>query len=281
MRFSERLGYRLPKIALEEKEISIALRIKLWNFVSIIVVPDGDPNKNSFSKEGIKLYHIFQYLFHHVLNRTVDSMIEWSNAEKNKLRDVFLNADFPEFFDLLEEFCEVEKRFGSEVKKFESVCNQAFSEELCAFRFVDRRLTRIVDQVEIEEIEVATSDTSPEVIKAHISRALALYSERPTSDYRNAVKEAISAVEAAAKIVTGDKGATLGAALKVIEKNHGMHGALKTGFSQIYGYTSGSDGIRHALTDEAREVSEAEARMMIVSCSAFVNYLISLAPNEA
>jgi len=53
-----------------------------------------------------------------------------------------------------------------------------------------------------------------------------------------------------------------------------MHHALIKGFSSLYGYTSEADGIRHALLEEPH-VGFDEAKYMLVSCSAFVNYLIA------
>jgi hypothetical protein len=44
----------------------------------------------------------------------------------------------------------------------------------------------------------------------------------------------------------------------------------------MYGYTSDAEGIRHALMDEPTLESE-DAKFMLVSCSAFVNYLRSKA----
>jgi len=49
---------------------------------------------------------------------------------------------------------------------------------------------------------------------------------------------------------------------------------LKKGFSNLYGYTSSAEGIRHALLEEAK-LNFEDAKFMLVSCSAFVNYLIA------
>ena len=98
---------------------------------------------------------------------------------------------------------------------------------------------------------------------------------RKNPDYRNSIKESISAVEAICKKITGDKKATLGKALNSIEKTGKveLHSALKESFSKIYGYTSGTNGIRHALLDEDKLAFE-DAKFMLVSCSAFINYLV-------
>jgi len=43
----------------------------------------------------------------------------------------------------------------------------------------------------------------------------------------------------------------------------------------LSGYTSDKGGIRHGLKEEDHNVDIDEARFMLVTCSAFVNYLIS------
>ena len=85
--------------------------------------------------------------------------------------------------------------------------------------------------------------------------------------------ESISAVEAISKVISGDSKAELGQTLKLIENNIGLHPALKKGFLAIYGYTSDADGIRHAMINEPKCDFE-DAKYMLVSCSAFINYLI-------
>lgn len=98
--------------------------------------------------------------------------------------------------------------------------------------------------------------------------------DRKSPDYRNSIKESISAVESICKIITGDSKATFGTALKKIEEQHGLHGALRRAFDSLYGYTSDASGIRHALLEEP-DLDFDDAKFMLVSCSAFVNYLIS------
>jgi hypothetical protein len=88
------------------------------------------------------------------------------------------------------------------------------------------------------------------------------------------MKESISAVEAICKLITGDPKAKLGQALNEIEKKTGLHPALKKAFTSLYDYTSDAQGIRHALKDESNLYFE-DAKFMLVSCSAFINYLMT------
>lgn len=60
--------------------------------------------------------------------------------------------------------------------------------------------------------------------------------------------------------------------MKEVEKKIELHPALKEAFNKLYGYTSNADGIRHALLEEDTLDFE-DAKFMLVSCSAFINYL--------
>ena len=46
--------------------------------------------------------------------------------------------------------------------------------------------------------------------------------------------------------------------------------------SAMYGYTSDADGIRHAMT-EASDLTYSDAKYMLVTCTAFVNYVVGRA----
>lgn len=112
-------------------------------------------------------------------------------------------------------------------------------------------------------------------VATHIKTALNLLSDREAPDYRNSVKESILAVEAVCQLITSDRGATLGKALKKIENDIcPLHPAFKSAFEKLYGYTSDADGIRHALLEESRLGFE-DAKFMLVACSGFTNFLVS------
>lgn len=111
-------------------------------------------------------------------------------------------------------------------------------------------------------------------VNEHIRRALELFSDRKPPDYRNSIKESVSAVESICKLITGDKSATLGQCIKEIESKVGLHPALENAFNNLYAYTSSADGIRHPLLEEP-ELDSEDAKFMLVSCSAFINYLIT------
>ena len=71
------------------------------------------------------------------------------------------------------------------------------------------------------------------------------------------------------------KNATLGNAMKKLDDaGVTIHGAMKVAFEKLYGYTSDAGGIRHGSIDFTDATIE-DAQYMLVTCSAFVNYLNS------
>jgi hypothetical protein len=146
--------------------------------------------------------------------------------------------------------------------------------ELAGYRIIEDVVTEITDEQEIETLTEALEDTRFQGVSNHLKRALELLSNRENPDYRNSIKESISAVESMAKIITQKPKADLEEVLKVLERSGKIHGALKAGFSKLYGYTSDEGGIRHAMLEEPN-LSASDAKFFLVSCSAFINYLKS------
>jgi hypothetical protein len=89
-------------------------------------------------------------------------------------------------------------------------------------------------------------------------------SDKATPDYRNSIKESISAVEGLCKLIIKDSDTTLGSALERIEKNGTVliHKNLKDAFKHLYWYTSDAAGIRHAIKDSS-SVDFVDAKFML------------------
>ena len=157
---------------------------------------------------------------------------------------------------------------------FVDMLNSEFERLNFAYRVVNKEIVEITSEQEIATIETAI-DNTPRNIQLHLNRALELYAQRPEGDYRNSIKESISAVEAFCREKTGEN--TLGKALNKLEKNGIVFPAvLKQAFDKLYAYTNQPDsGIRHALMDDSGAYAPGgeEALFMLVSCSAFINYL--------
>lgn len=273
MWFSERIGKKKVKCELQVDSMDANLRNGLWNVLYEQVL-----NRIHYLHDQGALLpecrSFFKILWHDFFKLPVDEMHPRSFGLRKQVRDWFFKAEWYEIYDLLEYIAKVGKHIDTEELK--TGFNYVLERELSAYRFLGEEIAPISDKVEIAEIEEAIEKAAKHKLKGvrtHLESALAKLSDRKEPDYRNSIKESISAVESACIIVSKDPKATLGKALKVIEDAVGLHPALKSGFSSIYGYTSAEGGIRHAMIDD-NPCDFDDAKYMLVSCSAFVNYLI-------
>lgn len=148
--------------------------------------------------------------------------------------------------------------------------NLILEQERAQYRIIDKKVVPLISEEEIQEINKAQSTKYHEV-NSHIKKAVDLYSKRPNADIQNSIKESISALEALARIVLNRPTATLGELANELE----IHSALKGGIKKLYGWTSDQGGVRHSENNESLEITDSEARFMLVQCSALVNYIIS------
>jgi len=176
-------------------------------------------------------------------------------------------------FDFIERYLATVK--ADTVSEMTAIFNHILEDEVSAYRVVDKIIVPITNSAEIETI-MSAAETQYQSVNTHIKKALTLFADRKNPDYENAIKESISAVEAMCCIITGQSGpqATLGKTIKKLKEcGVYIHSAMENAFSSLYGYTSDEDGIRHGGIDFANAPAE-DAKYMLISCSAFVNYLI-------
>ena len=179
------------------------------------------------------------------------------------IRDDFFQCEWYEVYNFVE-FVAIRYPYEGYKDEFTRACNRVLESEVSAYRFVNGVVTRITEQAEIDEIDLALEKTQGPV-RTHLRRALELLSDRKFPDYRNSIKESISAVESLVARIVGEKG-TLGQLIKKLEDEIGLHPALRTAFSSLYGYTSDEGGIRHAILESEKIVFE-DAKFFLVVCS--------------
>lgn len=194
------------------------------------------------------------------------------NRNVDFLKDWFFKCQWYEKYDFLECLSKIDIdhfKLG-----FTEECNESLKIEMSAYRLVDGFIVQITSEEEIVEIEEALLNSSKwKPVNIHLKTAIEYFSNRENPDYRNSVKESISAVESLCKIIVENDNTTLAPALKIIEEKYKIHGALRSAFTALYGYTSGAGGIRHSLLEDDIIVTMEDAKFMLVSCSAFINYL--------
>ena len=196
------------------------------------------------------------------------------NNNIKKLK-TYLNAmPWYKTYDFIEIYISLYNK-ATDRNKLEKEFNVVLEKEKSGYRIIKGMVVPITNPEELKSLEISMS-TEFDSVNLHFQKALAFYSDRESPDYENSVKESISAVEAMCCIITGMSGAqaTLGAAIKKLKSNgiH-IHSAMEKAFLALYGYTSDEKGIRHGGIDFV-EVPPEDAKYMLISCSAFVNYLI-------
>lgn len=245
----DRLQDTLPKTGNYYENPYVDLEKYLWtNFLN---------QREGNFREGIK-YHIVATLF------LEDKRHPW-----------FRKLDLVEFtIKYLYVYGQKSKGHHRVFLSFVEQLNSEFERLNFAYRVVGTEIVEITSKEELTAIESSMHD-SPTNIRTHLNKALELYAQRPIGDYRNSIKESISAVEAYCRELTGEN--TLGKALdKLKDKGLVIPPVLKSAFEKLYAYTNQPDtGIRHALMDEDGTYTPAseEALFMLVSCSSFINYL--------
>ena len=214
-------------------------------------------------------------------------IVDWSQTIRYSdfipiIRVTFATDSYASVLTVIEYICgAVQKRMHNRAHykgrdyTAEQLYNLIMKQEYVGYRLLNGRAMPITDDQEIAEIkEVSTSRYSE--VKQHINKALGFLSDRQSPDYADSIKESISAVERMCSIIIG-KPTTLGDALKKLEDSGVViHPALKSAFIKLYGYTSDASGIRHSGELGGKESTFEEAKFMLVSCCAFVNYLTGL-----
>lgn len=272
MKFSERIGKKEMKVNIQIDSIDIELRNGLWNIISLHFIESMCRQTwlvdSSFNNTIGAIWFSF-------FKEPIDEIPGHTDTIKSQFRKRFFSWDYLQVYDFID-FIASMKNTPYSQDRLTNDFNVVLERELSAYRFVNNQLVQITSEQEIGEIEEAILKSSKySSVKTHLNSALSLLSDRKNPDYRNSIKESISAVESICKIFTKNEKATLGETLNKLEKDSGLHPALKKSFSSLYGYTSDDAGIRHALTENDREIDFHEAKFILVTCSAFTNFLIS------
>lgn len=270
MKFSQSLGITPIRVDLQRDSMDIPLRTKLWSTIYLILFNDD-----------ITVFELCrdQWMAKEIWVNQLDSPIDDFSERlfMDRLKNIFLKDKWYKAFDLIQEIIFYLSFIDTEVI---NNLNDILEREMSAYRLIKDKFVEITDKQEIIAIEKALEDSHVlESVHTHLSTALSMWSDRENPNYRNSIKESISAVEAICQIITGDDKATLGKALpRLKSKGVEIHGSMIEGWHKFYGYTSDHGGIRHALSD-GQDVDSATAQYMLVSCSAFVSYLIKISQN--
>ena len=275
MSFSKDFGFETTK-EIQMKTLDKRTRNRLFNVFSE-AIDEAYTQEYFYAILADKLGYVKSYYN----KNNVDGRFIGSSKDSNWYDSYDIITYFFEIIYLMDSY-EFEHYFGRRplygknefIEHYEKVINKVLDEEKAGYRLINGKFAAITNDEEIISIQETISNPFG-VVSTHIKKALELYSDRENPDYENSIKESISAVESMCCVITGESGAqaTLGKMLKSLEsKGVTIHTAQKEAFSKLYGFTSDAGGIRHGSIDYTNATSE-DALYMLVSCSAFVNYL--------
>ena len=260
MLFSERHGITPPK-QMQDRSMDVALRNGLWNALDTFF-RQTQSSSNMFS--------LTQNLFHEIIwtdffKESQDVLYHTTFlTQHGMIRHAFFKLAWFNVYDLIEFICCLADKFkkhdGSFIrsnkillpseytfhssdrihfKQFTKKCNEILEKEVSAWRIVGGKICKITSEAETNAVETAMQ--SPiEGVGQHVTNAIVLLYDRESPDYKNAMKESISAVELICAKITKQNAPILSKALDKMEKDStvNIHPALKVAFEKLYGYTS-------------------------------------------
>lgn len=273
--FSQRYGYTKPSNVIIREDLSGAILNAVSN--AFIELYDKDEFSSDFRWEmnhdfaryflNYRLDNITQYAPYYmyfisdeeeIWYKRIDA-IEWIIAyHRKQLCNSILNWEHA--------------NNQSALNKFIEKMNWEFKRLNYAHRIINDVFIETTSESELSTINETLESADSNVI-THLSECLKLMSpSNPQISTRNAIKEAISAVEVIARKVTSTK--TLDEAFR---KFNNLHPQIKSSMSSLYQYTNQPNtGIRHAWINQKEEPTIDEAIFVLVTGCAFINYLRKL-----
>lgn len=266
MRFSERYGYEKPPVVIRETltpdiknsiitfydNLQVSLELQYGAFYDLSMhlwTEFFDKRKRDF-KNGEEI----------IINFIESSEVTW--YKKLNILEETIQYFYNSYDDV------------SFLKPSIYKLNNDFKRLNFAYRIIDGVVAEITSEQEIKAIETAIAENKFN-IALHLNEALKKYSDKENPDYRNSIKESISAVEALNREITRENALNF---KKMEKEGLKVPSVLLEAFKKLYGYTNDSKtGIRHSLMDSSGEYvpGAEEALYMLVTCSAFINYLNS------
>ena len=274
--FSQRYGYAPVVQQLALGEITTAFREEIKALLDeTIIVGRFNAIENEYAD-------IIQDIFINFYEGNYRKFSRTKSFVKDFLDEFVDKCNFFRLFDLLEQLIKDLKQLNTDnigYKKrnenFEFKLKTIVKKHHLAYIIYDGKIKPISNEFEGKTYVAAldeTKDTGQLGAHSHLLKAGEQINHQKWAD---SVRESISAVEAICRQIVGEN-ATLGSALNEIEKNYPLHPAFKKALSELYGFTSDENGIRHSLLDKSNAaVDEADALFMLGACASFVSYLLS------
>lgn len=196
-------------------------RIQLFNLFNKIY--DALYSGNSWT--GTSIQNFFKHVYDDIFCLTIDARKVIDDDEFfNNIQDFIMNASYDEILTFIEGIADYwddelhasEYNYDSTSYDIYNIFNNLFETEYVGYRFINKLISPITDEVELNAITESMQNEN-DIVKEHFEKAHRFLADRDCPDYENSIKESISGVEAMCEIITGARGgqATLGNMLKL------------------------------------------------------------------
>lgn len=265
------MGFRPVRSLIQTNTLDDETRTELWNIV--LVTFRTVASKQMTDATGSITSAMWAWEFKKPRDEEPAAEFVWGRVKAQVLQGDWFDA-----LDIIESFVGYLKQFNTwHYSEILEACigslNDVFERHLVGYRFIELKIVPLDSDIDADAVtEAINASRDFTGARGHLLRASELLADRKSPDYPNSVKESISAVESVVRKAT--KEGTLGAGLKKLQAaGITIHPALEGAWSKMYGWTSDANGIRHSAVEPA-DADQAIAKYMLVTCSAFVTYLI-------
>jgi hypothetical protein len=254
--FSKRLGMRPDPQRAGPNEIPDAVRVKL---IPLIDEYRGN-GLTGATTLGVNLYE------------AIGKISPQSTGDMKMIRSLFLEAEWWQVYDLCETLVKL-CRFREQIaERIDAI----FAEEGAPYRMTASgivwRFTEAAAEALTETTRCLVDEPSLRGPSGQWQKALEHLSQRPP-DAENCIKDAIGAVEGAARILSGRETDTLSALIKPFAKEIKMHPALAGVVEKLYAYRGDEQAVAHGATQEAKDLI-AEAELVLQVSAAVIVYFV-------
>lgn len=271
--FSQRYGYNPNRKVFQMENMDESLCNRIWNCIYYEFMRDFAIQQRNFPYRGNNEF--IDWFWLECLKRPIHAILDIHyNVVCETLCNEYKKLAWWEIYDVVEKVTKRENSPGLRIESFNKAINKILREEMAGYQLMGDKIVPLINEHEIAEVSRAI-ECPIESARTHIEKSLALMSDRKAPDYANSVKESICAVEAASQAIGNNK-KTLGDGLKELESKIGLSGILRESISKLYGYANVTPGVRHGQ-EKIENVTFDEAKLFLILCSAWVNYLVSKA----
>jgi hypothetical protein len=263
--FSERYGFSVPVRCTENEPLPRELRNALWN-AYCKNTGAGNPGP------GSPYFTFCAVVWTEFMHKPIDEFqsTTWPQVQKF-LKDTFYSHDWTHVFAIIEFTFIHFIPFAYKKADLQKALNEHLSDYSSAFRIIGDRFAPISEAEQLREVEMAL-ELPLKPVKEHLKNALRSLRDPSPTAALDSTRESIHAVESLCQILTGEPNDSLGKALNKLKGKISIPQELEKSLHRLFGFTSNSGGVRHAIFDEPN-LNLREARFMLVTCSAFVTYL--------